>query len=59
MAPMKGNALKVNKSAIRKQKKGTSSESAIMRRKVKQSFAAQVEAFIERYRPALKALANE
>jgi hypothetical protein len=56
---MKGNALKVNKSAIRKQKKGTSSESAIMRRKVKQSFAAQVEAFIERYRPALKALANE
>ncbi len=59
MAPMKGNALKVNKSAIRKQKKGTSSESAVMRRKVKQSFAAQVEAFIERYRPTLKALANE
>ena len=58
MAPMKGNALKVNKSAIRKQKKGTSSESAIMRRKVKQSFAAQVEAFIERYRPALEALAK-
>ena len=59
MAPMKGNALKVNKSVIRKQKKGTSSESAVMRRKVKQNFAAQVEAFIERYRPALKALANE
>lgn len=59
MASMKGNVLKVNKSAIRKQKKGTSSESAVMRRKVKQSFAAQVEAFIERYRPALKALANE
>jgi len=58
MAPMKGNALKVNKSAIRKQKKGTSSESAIMRRKVKQSFAAQVEAFNERYRPALETLAK-
>jgi len=58
MALMKGNALKVNKSAIRKQKKGTSSESAIMRRKVKQSFAAQVEAFIERYRPALETLAK-
>ena len=59
MAPMKGNALKVNKSAIRKQKKGSSSESAVMQRKVKRTFAAQVEAFIERYRPALKALANE
>jgi hypothetical protein len=59
MAPMKGNILKVNKSAIRKQKKGSSSESAVMQRKVKQTFSAQVEAFIERYRPALKALANE
>lgn len=59
MAPMKGNILKVNKSAIRKQKKGSSSESAVMRRKGKQTFATQVEAFIERYRPALKALANE
>ena len=58
MALMKGNILKPNKSAIRKQKKGTSSESAIMRRKVKQTFAAQVEAFIERYRPALEALAK-
>jgi hypothetical protein len=59
MAPMKSNVPKVNKSAIRKQKKGSFSESAVMRRKVKQIFAAQVEAFIERYRPALKALANE
>ena len=59
MASMKGNVLKVNKSAIRKQKKGSSSESAVMQRKVKRTFAAQVEAFIERYRPALKALANE
>lgn len=59
MAPMKANVLKVNKSAIRKQKKVSSSESAAMRRKVKQTFAAQVEAFIERYRPALKDLANE
>jgi hypothetical protein len=58
MAPMKGNILKVNKSAIRKQKKGSSSESAAMRRKVKQTFAAQVEAFIERYRPALETLAK-
>jgi hypothetical protein len=59
MAPMKGNVLKANKSAIRKQKKGSPSESAVMQRKVKRTFAAQVEAFIERYRPALKALANE
>jgi hypothetical protein len=59
MAPMKGNVLKTNKSAIRNQKKGSSSESAVMQRKVKQTFAEQVEAFIERYRPALKALANE
>ena len=59
MAPMKGNVLKVNKSAIRKQKKGSSSETTVMRRKVKQTFAEQIEAFIERYRPALKALANE
>jgi hypothetical protein len=29
-----------------------------MQRKVKQTFAAQVEAFIERYRPALEALAK-
>jgi hypothetical protein len=58
MAPMKANALKVNKSAIRKPKKGTSSESAVMRRKVKQTFGEQVEAFIERYRPALEALAK-
>ena len=56
MAPMKGNVLKANKSAIRKQKKGSSSESAVMQRMVKQSFSAQVETFIERYRPALKLL---
>lgn len=59
MASMKSNVLKVNKSAVRKQKKGSFSESAVMRRKLKQTFAVQVEAFIERYRPALKALANE
>lgn len=59
MASMKSNILKVNKSAVRKQKKGFFSESAVMRRKLKQTFAVQVEAFIERYRPALKALANE
>lgn len=58
MAPMKGNVLKTNKSAIRKQKKSSPSESAVMRRKVKQTFAEQVEAFIERYRPALEALAK-
>ena len=56
---MKSNVLKANKSAVRKQKKGSSSDTAVMRRKVKQTFAEQVEAFIERYRPALKALANE
>ena len=59
MASMKSNVLKANKSAVSKQKKGSFSESAAMRRKVKQTFADQVEAFIERYRPALKALANE
>ncbi len=58
MTAMKGNVLKANKSAVRKQKKGPSSESAVMRRKVKQTFAAQVETFIERYRPALEALAK-
>ena len=59
MASMKSNVLKTNKSAVRKQKKGSSSDTAVMRRTVKQTFAEQVEAFIERYRPALKALANE
>ena len=59
MASMKSNVLKANKSAVRKQKKGSFLESAALRRKVKQTFADQVEAFIERYRPALKALANE
>ena len=59
MASMKNNVLKANKSAVSKQKKGSSSDTAVMRRKVKQTFAAQVEAFVERYRPALKALANE
>jgi hypothetical protein len=55
---MNGNVLKATKSAARKQKKGASSETAAMRRKVKQTFAAQVDAFIERYRPALEALAK-
>jgi len=58
MAPMKSNVFKVNKSAVRKQKKGSSSDTAVMRRKVKQTFAEQVEAFIKRYRPALEALAK-
>ena len=58
MASMKSNVLKANKSAVRKQKKGSSSESAVMRRKVKQTFAEQVEAFIKRYRPALEVLAK-
>lgn len=59
MTAMKGNVLKANKSAVRKQKKASSSEAAVMQRKVKQTFVVQVEAFIERYRPALKDLANE
>lgn len=53
---MKGNVLKANKSAARKQKKGSSSEAAVIRRKVKQTFAQQVNGFIERYRPVLEAL---
>jgi len=59
MASMKSNVLKANKSAVRKPKKSSSSDTAVMWRKVKQTFADQVEVFIERYRPALKALANE
>ena len=58
MASMKSNVLKANKSAVRKQKKGSSSETAVIRRKVKQTFADQVEAFIKRYRPALEVLAK-
>ena len=58
MASMKSNVLKANKSAVRKQKKGSSSETVVMRRKVKQTFADQVEAFIKRYRPALEVLAK-
>lgn len=59
MPPMKANALKASKSSARTEKKEAFSETTAMRRKVKQTFAAQVKAFIERYRPALKALANE
>lgn len=58
MTAMKGNVLKSNKATVRKQKKSASSKTATMRRKVKQTFAAQVDAFIERYRPALEALAK-
>jgi hypothetical protein len=58
MTSMKSNVLKANKSAVRKQKKGSSSDTATMRRKVKQTFADQVEAFIKRYRPALEVLAK-
>jgi hypothetical protein len=58
MATMKGNVLKATKAAARRQKKDVSSEAAVMQRKVKRTFAAQVEAFIERYRPALEALAK-
>jgi hypothetical protein len=58
MAAMKGNVLKANKSAVRKRKKASSSEATVVRRKIKQTFAEQVEAFIERYRPALKSLAK-
>ncbi|THJ11082.1 MAG: hypothetical protein CAF43_009660 [Nitrospira sp. CG24C] len=58
MASMKSNVLKANKSAVRKQKKSSSSDTAVMRRKVKQNFAAQVDAFIQRYRPALEVLAK-
>lgn len=58
IAAMKRPALKVRKATIGKSKKGSLSESAAMRRKVKQTFAAQVDAFIDRYRPALEALAK-
>lgn len=56
---MKGHALKAGKSAARKQKKCTSSDATVMRRKIKKSFAEQADAFIERYRPALEALAKQ
>ena len=55
---MKRPALNVRKATVGKAKKGSLSESAAMRRKVKQSFATQVDAFIDRYRPALEALAK-
>jgi hypothetical protein len=58
MASMKSNVLKATKPSARKEKKGASSETTAMRRKVKQTFAAQVEAFIKRYRPALEVLAK-
>lgn len=58
MTAMKSNVLKTNKLAVHKQKKNSSSKTAVMQRKVKQSFAEQVSAFIERYRPALEALAK-
>ncbi len=58
MTAMKGNVLKSNKTTVRKQKKSASSKTAAMRREVKRSFAEQVSAFIQRYRPALKALGS-
>jgi hypothetical protein len=59
---MKDNVIKANKSAVRKQKKGASSETTVTtvkRRKIKQTLAEQVDAFIERYRPAIEALAKQ
>jgi len=56
---MKRPALKVRKATVSKAKNGSLSESAAMRRKVKQAFAAQVDGFIDRYRPALEALAKQ
>lgn len=41
---MKGNVLKATKAAAHKQKKAVSSKAAVMQRKVKQTFAAQVDA---------------
>jgi hypothetical protein len=58
MMPMKGNILKTNKSVVRKKKKSSPSRAAEMRRKITQTFAEQVDAFINRYRPALEALAK-
>ena len=58
MTAMKGHVLKANKSVTRTRKKDSSSEAAVIRRKVKRSFAEQVDAFIERYHPALEALAK-
>jgi hypothetical protein len=55
---MKSHSLKVRKGTVRKAKKSSLPGSAAMRRKVKQSFAEQVDAFIDRYRPALEALAR-
>ena len=55
---MKSHSLKVRKGAVRGAKKSNPAESAVMRRKVKQTFAEKVDAFIDRYRPALEALAK-
>lgn len=58
ISTMKRPALKVRKATVSKAQKGSLPESAAMRRKVKQTFAAQVDGFIDRYRPALEALAK-
>jgi len=56
---MKSNVVKANKSpSLRKQKKPSGRSTTDMQSKIKQSFAQQVAAFIERYRPALEALAK-
>lgn len=51
---MKSHSHKVRKGAARRAKKSSLSESAAMRRKVKQTFAEQVDAVIDRYRPVLE-----
>jgi len=58
MTAMKSRAITASKSAVRKQKKGAFPETTVMQRKIKRSFAEQVDDFIERYRPALEALAK-
>jgi hypothetical protein len=55
---MKSHSLKVRKGAARRAKKSSLSESAAMRRKVKQTFAEQVDAVIDRYRPVLQPSPN-
>ena len=56
---MKSHVIKVKKSApSRKRKKRPSSKTTASRGKITEAFAEQVAAFIERYRPALEALAK-
>ncbi|MGH7256024.1 MAG: hypothetical protein ACREI3_09625 [Nitrospirales bacterium] len=55
---MKNRIAKASESAGVRKRQASALRVAAVERKVKQSFARQVAAFIKRYRPALEALAK-